>query len=145
MSVEMATVDVRPGSVGRKWSLPVPGRIPILEWVRQSRGGMVVLAVIIGAGAGGGAIVFRWLIVEFTRLLSGHDDYSAAGHAANPHLAWLGPWFVLLAPVVAGLVYGPLVTRFAPEARGHGVPEVMYAVAARGGRIPPQVTVVKAL
>jgi CIC family chloride channel protein len=106
---------------------------------------MVVLAVIIGAGAGGGAIVFRWLIVSFTRLLSGHEDYSVAGHAVNPHLPWLGPWFVLLAPVVAGLVYGPLVTRFAPEARGHGVPEVMYAVAARGGRIPPQVTVVKAL
>ncbi|WP_449224296.1 chloride channel protein [Amycolatopsis pigmentata] len=47
--------------------------------------------------------------------------------------------------VPAGLVYGPLVHRFAPEASGHGVPEVMYAVAERGGRIPAQVTVVKAL
>ena len=47
--------------------------------------------------------------------------------------------------MIAGAVYGPLVYHFAPEARGHGVPEVMYAVAHRGGRIAPQVTVVKAL
>lgn len=115
------------------------------EWLRESRGGLVTLAVAIGVGAGGGAVAFRWLITTFTRLLSGHTDYSDAGHAANPLLPGLGPWFVLLAPVVAGLVYGPLVQRFAPEARGHGVPEVMAAVAERGGRIPPQVTLVKAV
>ncbi len=57
----------------------------------------------------------------------------------------LGIGFVVLAPVIGGLVYGPLVSRFAPEARGHGVPEVMLAVAERGGRIRPQVSIVKAL
>ena len=57
----------------------------------------------------------------------------------------LGIWFLLLAPVVGGGVYGPLVHFFAREARGHGVPEVMYAVARRGGRIPPKVAAVKAL
>ena len=57
----------------------------------------------------------------------------------------LGRWFLLGAPVIAGLVYGPLVHFFAREARGHGVPEVMYAVARRGGRIAPQVAAVKAL
>ena len=46
---------------------------------------------------------------------------------------------------MAGLLYGPLVHFFAREARGHGVPEVMYAVARRGGRIAPQVAAVKAL
>ncbi|GGM34066.1 transport integral membrane protein [Longimycelium tulufanense] len=105
----------------------------------------MTLAVAIGAGAGLGAIVFRWLISSFTWVFSGHADYSATGGQAHPWLPALGPWFVLFAPVVAGLVYGPLVHRFAPEARGHGVPEVMYAVAERGGRIAPQVTVVKAL
>ncbi|WP_225850814.1 chloride channel protein [Streptomyces sp. HPF1205] len=105
----------------------------------------MVLALLVGSGAGLGAIAFRWLISTFTRLLSGHADYSAAGHAANAHVPWLGRWFVLLAPVLAGLVYGPLVQRFAREARGHGVPEVMYAVARRGGRIAPQVAVVKSL
>ncbi len=113
--------------------------------MRTGPTGLLVLAVTVGAGAGAGAIVFRWLIESFTRLLSGHDDYSDAGRASNHFVPWLGPWFVVLAPVVAGLLYGPLVYFFAREARGHGVPEVMYAVARRGGRIAPQVAAVKAL
>jgi CIC family chloride channel protein len=113
--------------------------------LREANGGLLVLALAVGSGAGLGAIAFRWLIRTFTRLLSGHGDYSGAGHAANPHVPWLGHWFVLLTPVVAGLAYGPLVQRFAREARGHGVPEVMYAVARRGGRIAPQVAVVKSV
>ncbi len=47
--------------------------------------------------------------------------------------------------MAAGLLYGPLIQLFAREARGHGVPEVMLAVAERGGRIRPQVAVVKSL
>jgi chloride channel protein, CIC family len=113
--------------------------------IRSSEWGLLVLALGVGAGAGLGAVAFRWLITTFTRLLSGHQDYSAAGHAAHPFLPGLGPWFVVGAPVVAGLLYGPLVYFFAREARGHGVPEVMFAVARRGGRIAPQVAVVKAL
>lgn len=117
----------------------------LLTALRVSNTGLLALSLVVGAGAGGGAVLFRWLIEQFTLLLSGHADYSLAGHAANPHVPGLGRWFVLLAPAVAGLVYGPLVQRFAREARGHGVPEVMYAVARRGGRIPPQVAAVKAL
>lgn len=115
------------------------------EALRSSETGLLVLAVLVGAGAGLGAVAFRWLINTFTLILSGHADYAGLGRVANPHLPWLGPWFLILAPVVAGLIYGPLVHVFAREARGHGVPEVMYAVARRGGRIPPQVAGVKAL
>ncbi|MEU8585866.1 chloride channel protein [Streptomyces sp. NPDC048664] len=105
----------------------------------------MALAVVVGGGAGAGSVVFRWCIQTFTRLLSGRTDYSAFPGAGNPHVPWLGPYFVLLAPVVGGLLYGPLVNRFAKEARGHGVPEVMLAVAQRGGRISPKVAVVKTL
>lgn len=115
------------------------------RWLRESSSGLIALAVTIGAGAGLGAVAFHWLITTFTRIFSGRQDYSTAGHAAHPWFPVLGPWFVLLTPVAAGLLYGPLVYRFAPEARGHGVPEVMYAVAERGGRIPVQVSGVKAL
>lgn len=121
------------------------GPAALLPLLREAKSGLLVLALVVGCGAGVGAIAFRWLIKTFTRALSGHADYSAAGHVANPHVPWLGHWFVLLAPVLAGLVYGPLVQRYAKEARGHGVPEVMYAVARRGGRIAPQVAVVKSL
>jgi CIC family chloride channel protein len=105
----------------------------------------MALAVVVGAGAGAGSVVFRWCIQTFTRLFSGHGDYSASPGASNPHAPWLGPYFVLLVPVIGGLLYGPLVNRFAKEARGHGVPEVMLAVAQRGGRISPKVAVVKTL
>jgi CIC family chloride channel protein len=123
----------------------VPAHQPVGRWLRERSSGLVVLAVLLGAGAGLGAVAFRWLITTFTHLFSGLADYSAAGGQAHPWFPVLGPWFLLLAPVLAGLLYGPLVYRFAPEARGHGVPEVMYAVAERGGRIPAQVTVVKAV
>ncbi|WP_037628837.1 chloride channel protein [Streptomyces aureus] len=105
----------------------------------------MALAVTVGAGAGVGSIVFRWCIQTFTRAFSGHADYTAVPGAVNPHVPWLGPCFVLIAPVIGGLLYGPLVNRFAKEARGHGVPEVMVAVAQRGGRISPKVAVVKTL
>ena len=78
-------------------------------------------------------------------MFTGYNDYSGLGRVPSTHWPALGFWFLLLAPVVAGAVYGPIVHRFAPEARGHGVPEVMYAVSHRGGRIAPQVSLVKAL
>jgi len=114
-------------------------------WLRGSPAGLIALSIAVGAGAGAGAVVFRYLILEFTRAFSGHDDYSAAGRVPNPLVPQLGIWFVLLAPVVGGLIYGVLIDRFAREARGHGVPEVMLAVAEHGGRIRPQVAVIKSL
>ncbi len=119
-------------------------RAQLRRWLDGTEG-LVALAVIVGVGAGAGAIGFRYLILGITELFSGSRDYSAAGRVANPHVPWLGVWFVVIAPVVGGLLYGPLVARFAPEARGHGVPEVMFAVAEHGGRIRPRVPIVKAL
>nr|WP_243653959.1 chloride channel protein [Pseudonocardia endophytica] len=114
-------------------------------WLVGSQSGLVGLALIIGVGAGLGAVVFRYLILGITWLVTGREDYSDAGRVASSHLPALGPWFLLLVPVVGGLIYGPLVYRFAPEARGHGVPEVMVAVARNGGRIPARVAAVKSL
>ena len=123
----------------QRWS----GRLG--RWVARGSGGLPVLALLVGVGAGLGAIAFRYMILGFTHLFTGHRDYSAVGHAANPLVPGLGIWFVVLAPVIGGLIYGPLVARFAPEARGHGVPEVMLAVNRLGGRIRPQVPIVKSL
>ena len=113
--------------------------------LRGSNPGLFSIAVVIGAGAAGFAMIFRWLIETFTELFTGFTDYAAVPGEPNPNLPGLGRWFVIGTPIVAGLLYGPLVHFFAREARGHGVPEVMYAVARRGGRIRPQVAGVKAL
>ena len=121
--------------------------VPIhrLSKSRSGGGALLALALLVGLGSGLGAVAFRYMIEGLTLLFTGYRDYAGLGHVANPHLPGLGRWFVVLAPVVAGLLYGPLVYRFAREARGHGVPEVMVAVARNGGRIRPQVAVVKAL
>ena len=104
------------------------------------------LGVVVGVGAGLGAVAFRELIFGVTRLFTGYSEYGSMGRVrAIPHLPGLGVWFVVVAPVVGGLVYGPLIAVFASEAKGHGVPEVMLAVAERGGRIRPRVAAVKAL
>jgi CIC family chloride channel protein len=114
-------------------------------WLGGNRLGLVVMALVVGAGAGLGAALFREMVFGATWLVTGHNQFGQQGHAASSHLPGLGIWFVLLVPVLGGLVYGPLIYRFAREARGHGVPEVMLAVAENGGRIRPQVTVVKAV
>jgi CIC family chloride channel protein len=113
--------------------------------LRGSPPGLVPLALFVGAGAGAGAVLFRYLVVWCTQLFTGRDDYSDAGRVGTSHFPGLGVAFVIVTPVLGGLVYGPLVNRFAREARGHGVPEVMLAVAQRGGRIPPQVALIKSL
>jgi len=116
----MSTSAVRPWPPAG--SIPVPRRASIGRWLRESPSSLVPLALVIGAGTGLGAIAFRWLITAFTRLFTGYADYSVAGHAASTHLPALGMWFVLVVPVIAGAIYGPLVYKFAPEARGHGCP-----------------------
>ncbi|HUB42881.1 MAG TPA: chloride channel protein [Streptosporangiaceae bacterium] len=114
-------------------------------WLRDSRAGLFPVAVLVGVGSGLGAVVFRYLIYFFTWLATGHDQFGQQGYTGSSHLPWLGLAFFVLIPVIGGIVYGPLIYRYAREARGHGVPEVMIAVAENGGRIRPQVSVVKAL
>ena len=114
-------------------------------WLRAGRGGLFLLALLVGAGSGLGAVVFRYLIYFFTWLATGHSQFGQQGHAGSAHLPWLGLGFFVVIPAIGGLIYGPLIYRFAREARGHGVPEVMIAVAEDGGRIRPQVSVVKAV
>ena len=115
------------------------------HWLRERSSSLGPLAVVGGVCTGLGAVAFRSLINGFTWLFTGHQDYAGLGRVASEHLPWLGVGFLVVAPAVAGLIYGPLVHRFAPEARGHGVPEVMFAVSMRGGRIAPKVALVKSL
>jgi CIC family chloride channel protein len=106
------------------------------RWQPPERVVILITALIVGVGAGLGAVVFRWLIQSITSLSFG---------GASEALGFLGRYYVVLVPAIGGLVVGPLIYFFAREAKGHGVPEVMEAVALRGGRIRPVVGLVKAL
>jgi len=57
----------------------------------------------------------------------------------------MGPNSVVVIPAVGGIIVGVLIYLFAKETKGHGVPEVMLAVAAGGGKIRPRVAAMKAL
>jgi len=100
-----------------------------------SYGIFIGTALIVGIGTGLGAVAFRFLIkgVEWV----GYDWF--------PKMVpqW-GNAYVVIIPAI-GLIVGPMIYFFAREAKGHGVPEVMEAVALRGGRIRPIVAVVKSL
>lgn len=97
---------------------------------------MLTMAAIVGTASGTGAVLFIAAIEAFHSLFFGH------GRTA---LSFLGDSYVILLPIIGGLIVGPLVHFLAPEAKGHGVPEVMTAMAVRGGRIRPMVILIKAL
>ncbi len=105
---------------------------------------MVLVAIGCGLAGAFGAILFRFLIRFFQGLFfegpAGISAVLAEGMLAEPvdpldSVAGLAWWQIVLIPAAGGLVVGPLVWFFAREARGHGVPEVMEAVALRGGVI----------
>ena len=52
--------------------------------------GLVVMALVVGAGAGLGAAGFRELIFFFTWLATGHTQFGQQGHAPSLHLPLLG-------------------------------------------------------
>ena len=122
-----------------------PALAQAAAWLRAGRSGMFLLALLVGVGAGLGAVAFRYLINFFTWLATGHSQFGQAGYVGSSHLPWLGLGFFVVIPAIGGLLYGPLIYKWAREARGHGVPEVMVAVADNGGRIRWQVAVVKSL
>jgi CIC family chloride channel protein len=102
------------------------------------------LSVLIGIVAGLGAVAFRGLIAFFHNLLFlGQISFFYDANMHTPPSPW-GP-LVILVPVLgaAGVVF--LVKNFAPEAKGHGVPEVMDAIYYNKGVIRPVVAVIKSL
>jgi chloride channel protein, CIC family len=93
-------------------------------------------AIAIGAGTGLAAVLF-------IRLIELIQQFSFETIAAS--LSFLGRGVFILIPALGGLIAGPVIAFFASEAKGHGVPEVMQAIAVEGGRIRPRVVIAKVI
>jgi CIC family chloride channel protein len=110
----------------------------------MKRAGFLFLAALTGVIAGLGAVFFRILIAVAHNALY-YGRFSTA-YDANVHTA-LSPlgFLIILIPVIGSLGVTFLVTHFAPEAKGHGVPEVLDAVYYGRGVIRPVVAIFKSL
>jgi CIC family chloride channel protein len=97
----------------------------------------VIVALIIGLLGGFGAVAFHYLIGGVQKLSWGSMEPLLEHFTAVPL------WAKILIPALGGLIIGPLVYLFAREAKGHGVPEVMEAVARKGGVMRPRVVLAK--
>ena len=103
-----------------------------------------LLAIVVGIITGFGAVAFRaliGLIHNIAFLGSFSIEYDAS--VFTPPSPWGA--FIILVPVIGGLIVTFLITNFAPEARGHGVPEVMDAIYYRQGVVRPVVALIKSL
>ena len=103
-----------------------------------------LLAICIGIVGGVGAVIFRGLIalvhnLSFSGTVSVVYD---ANVFTRP-----SPWgaAIILVPIIGSVVVTLLVTKFAPEAKGHGVPEVMDAIYYNQGKIRAVVAAIKSL
>ncbi len=98
-----------------------------------------LLAILIGTIGGFGALLFRYLLFFINDLSFFHKS---SIHFITPLINHAG-WTVLIIPAAGGLIVGLITYYFAPETKGHGVPEVMEAMARHGGRIRPRVALAK--
>ena len=60
-----------------------PAMTRAVAWLRAGRGGLFLLALVVGAGAGLGAVAFRYLIYFFTWLATGHSEFGQAGYVGS--------------------------------------------------------------
>jgi chloride channel protein, CIC family len=119
--------------------------------MEQASLGFIGLAVLTGLIAGFGAVGFRMLIglfhnFAFLGTFSAH--YAARVHTPPADWGWWHiPWgaWIIVVPIVGAVLVAFLVKTFAPEAKGHGVPEVMDAIYYKRGIIRPIVAAIKAL
>lgn len=112
-----------------------------LAWFRAHQHlTLLLVAILVGVLGGYGAVLFRFVIkMAQGAFYDGHtEDILEFVHS-------LPRWMFVVMPAAGGLIVGLLVRYGAPEARGHGVPEVMEAVLLKGGRIRKRVALVKIL
>lgn len=125
---------------------PDKQHLSVYEWLVRvatyRRGMHIVLAAFVGIAAGVVGVIFHYAIAGATYLFTGYTDYTDHVYESHGYLPipW---WFIAFTPLIASLIYGPILARWGEQARGSGIPEVMLAVRRQGGRIPGRIAFIK--
>src|SRR4029077_8468407 len=98
-------------------------------------------AAVIGFTAVLIAFVLYNLIGLFTNVAFYHEF---SFHFRSPEANQLGPWVIVI-PVVGGLIVGVMAKYGSDKIKGHGIPEAMEAVLQSGSRIEAKVAILKPL
>jgi H+/Cl- antiporter ClcA/CBS domain-containing protein len=99
------------------------------------------MALIIGALSAVIAAVLVWLIAVITNLAF-FGQFSSVFQSPDHHR--LG-YFVILVPVIGGVIIGFMARYGSEKIRGHGIPEALEAILFGRSRMEPKVAVLKPL
>jgi len=96
-------------------------------WLGGTRLGLAVMALVVGAAAGLGAAAFRWLVFACTWLATGYTQFGQQGRVPSLHLPRLGIFFLVVVPIVGGLLGGIAYDLFIGKAlvKAHAVDETL--------------------
>lgn len=100
---------------------------------------MSFLAAAVGLIAGVVAFLLYKLIGLFTNIFFFHTWSTTFRSVGGHHLGW----WVILVPVIGGLIVGFMAKYGSSKIKGHGIPEAMEAVLINRSRIEPKVALLK--
>jgi chloride channel protein, CIC family len=98
-----------------------------------------LLAAVVGIAAGLLAYLLYDLIGLFTNLAFYH---TLSFHFRSPEQNQLGSWVIVM-PVIGGLIVGVMAKYGSEKIKGHGIPEAMEAVLTSRSRIEAKVAILK--
>ena len=98
---------------------------------------VIMLAPIVGVGAGFGAILMEQLVRFVYHFFFVQKVFGL--------LESVGPFYLIIIPALGGLLVGLIIIRFARETYGRNVPEVLKAVVVHDEKISPQALMIKSL
>ena len=99
------------------------------------------MALIIGALSAVVAYMLVWLIAVITNLAF-YQTFSSVFQSPDHHRL---SYFVILVPVIGGLIVGLMAWYGSEKIRGHGIPEALEAILFGRSRMEPKVAVLKPL
>ena len=99
------------------------------------------MAVIVGALSAVIAYILVWLIAVITNIAF-YRQFSSVFQSPDHHR--LG-YFVILVPVIGGLMIGLMARYGSEKIRGHGIPEALEAILFGRSRMEPKIAVLNPL